>query len=117
MKTKLIAPLVVALGFTAIPAMSATVDYIEVQTAPPALQVETVPAPVTGQVWIPGYYEYKDGSYAWVSGHMEPAREGYVYVAPRYDNGKYYVSRWDEDTKVKIKEKNGKTKVKIKEKG
>jgi hypothetical protein len=80
-----------------------------------ALQVETVPAPVTGQVWIPGYYEYKDGTYVWTAGHLEPQREGYVYVAPRYENGKYYVSRWDDDKKIKIKEKNGK--IKIKEKG
>jgi hypothetical protein len=115
MKAKLIAPLVLALGFSALPAMSATVEYIEVQSPPPVLQVETVPAPVAGQVWIPGYYEYKDGSYVWTAGHMEPAREGYVYVAPRYENGKYYVSRWDEDNKIKIKEKNGK--IKIKEKG
>jgi hypothetical protein len=115
MKTRLIAPLVAALGFAAIPAMSATVDYVEVQTPPPSLQVETAPTVVEGQVWIPGYYDYRDGSYAWVSGHMEPQREGYVYVAPRYDNGKYYVSRWDEDRKIKIKEKNGK--IKIKEKG
>ena len=115
MKAKLIAPLVAALGFAAIPALSATVDYIEVQAAPPALQVETVPAPMTGQVWIPGYYDYKDGQYVWTAGHFEPERTGYVYIAPRYESGKYYVGRWDEDKKIKIKEKNGK--VKIKEKG
>ena len=115
MKAKLIAPVVLALGFSAIPAMSATLEYVEVQGPPPAVRVETVPATVAGQVWIPGYYEYKDSQYVWTPGHMEPAREGYVYVAPRYDNGKYYVSRWDEDKKVKIKEKNGK--IKIKEKG
>ena len=114
MKTKLIAPLVVALGFTAVPALSATVEYVEVQSPPPALQVETVPAPVAGQVWIPGYYDYKDGQYVWTSGRFEADRPGYVYVAPRYEDGKYYVSRWD-DKKVKIKEKNGK--IKIKEKG
>ena len=47
MKARLIAPLVAALGFAAIPAMSATVEYVEVQSAPPALIVETMPAPVT----------------------------------------------------------------------
>jgi hypothetical protein len=116
MKTRL-APLVVALGFAALPAMSATVDYIEVQTPPPALVVETTPAPVSGQLWIPGYYDYKDGQYAWVSGHFEPQREGYVYVAPRYDNGKYYVSRWDEEehggTRNKIRNAKNKLKEKV----
>jgi len=115
MKAKLIAPLVAALGFTAIPAMSATVEYVEVQSPPPALQVETVPAPMSGQVWIPGYYDYVDGQYVWKSGHFEPQREGYVYVAPRYEHGKYYVSRWDEDHTYKVKEKHGKIKVKEKD--
>ena len=115
MKTQLIAPLAVALGFAAAPAMSATVEYVEVQSPPPALQVETVQVAPAGQVWVPGYYDYKDGQYVWTAGHLEPQREGYVYVAPRYDNGKYYVSRWDDDKKIKIKEKNGK--IKIKEKG
>jgi hypothetical protein len=117
MKTRLLAPLVAALGFAAVPAMSATVEYVEVQSPPPALQVEAVQSAPAGQVWVPGYYDYKDGRYLWISGHLEPQRDGYVYVAPRYEDGKYYVSRWDEDTKVKIKEKNGKTKIKIKEKG
>ena len=115
MNTKLIAALAASIGFIASPAMSATVDYIEVQTPPPALQVETVPAPVTGQVWIPGAYEYKDGQYVWMSGHYVPERPGYVYVAPRYEGGKYYVSRWDEDKTYKVKEKHGK--IKVKEKG
>ena len=115
MKTQLIAPLAVALGFAAAPAMSATVEYVEVQSPPPALQVETVQVAPAGQVWVPGYYDYKDGQYVWMSAHLEPQREGYVYVAPRYENGKYYVSRWDDDKKIKIKEKNGK--IKIKEKG
>jgi len=115
MKAQLIAPLVVALGFAASPAMSATVEYVEVQAPPPALQVETVPAPVTGQVWIPGSYEYRDGQYVWNAGRYEPERPGYVYLTPRYEDGKYYVGRWDEDKKIKVKEKNGK--IKIKEKG
>ncbi|HEX3058731.1 MAG TPA: YXWGXW repeat-containing protein [Usitatibacter sp.] len=116
MNTKLIAALAVAAGFSAAPAMSATVQYVEVQAPPPALQVETVPAPTSGQVWVPGYYDYRDGQYAWVSGHFEPERVGYVYVAPRYEHGKYYVSRWDEDKTYKVKEKHGKIKVKEKDK-
>ena len=115
MNTKLIAALAASVGFIAMPAMSATVDYVEVQTPPPALQVEQMPAPVTGQVWVPGYYDYKDGQYAWIPGHFEADRPGYVYVAPRYEHGKYYVSRWDEDKVYKVKEKHGKIKVKEKD--
>jgi len=114
MNTNLIAALATAIGCSAAPAMSA-IEYVEVQAPPPALRVETVPAPVTGQVWVPGYYDYRDGHYAWVAGHMEPERAGYVYVAPRYEGGMYYVSRWDEDKTYKVKEKHGK--IKVKEKG
>ena len=117
MKIKLIAPLVAALGLAAIPALSATIEYVEVQSPPPALQVEVVPAPMTGKVWVPGYYDYKDGQYVWTSGRFEPTRQGYVYVAPRYDNGKYYVSRWDEEehggTRNKIREAKNKVKEKV----
>ena len=117
MKTRLIAPLVVALGFATLPAMSATLKYIEVQSPPPAMQVETVQTAPSGQVWIPGYYDYKDNQYVWVSGHLEPQREGYVFVAPRYENGKYYVSRWDEEehggTRNKIKAAKNKVKQKV----
>lgn len=115
MKNRIIAPFAAALAFCAVPAFSATVEFVEVQAPPPALQVEPAPAPVSGQVWIPGYYDYRDGQYVWISGHFEPQREGYVFVAPRYEEGKYYVGRWDEDKHYKVKEKHGK--IKIKEKG
>src|SRR5262249_11497103 len=115
MNAKLIAALAVAAGFIAAPAMSATVEYVEVQSPPPALRVEIVPAPVTGQVWIPGHYDYTDGQYVWMSGHLEADRPGYVYVAPAYVEGKYYVSRWDPDKTYKVKEKHGKIKIKEKD--
>lgn len=119
MKTQMIAPLALALalGFAAAPALAATVEYIEVQSPPPAVQVETVPAPVAGQVWIPGHYDYRDGQYVWTAGRMEAERPGYVYVVPRYEEGRYYAGGWGDEKTVKIKEKNGKTKIKIKEKG
>ena len=83
---------------------------------PSAMVVETTPAPVAGQVWIPGYYDYKDGQYTWVSGHMEPQRDGYVYVPPRYENGKYYVSRWDEEEHGGTRNKLRSAKNRLKEK-
>jgi hypothetical protein len=118
LKTKVLVPLVAALGFAAIPAMSATVEYIEVQTPPPALQVETVPAPQTGMTWVPGAYDYRDGQYAWTAGHYEPVREGYVYVAPVYKDGRYYTGRWSEEehggARNKIRQAKNKVKDRIK---
>ena len=93
-----IASLAASLSLGVLPAWSA-VEYFEVQTAPPAPQVEIVPAPVEGQVWIPGYYDYRDNQYVWVQGHFEPARKGYVYTAPRYveREHRYYAGRWATD--------------------
>ena len=95
MKKITLSSLAVALSLGVLPAWSA-VEYFEVQSAPPAPQVEVVPAPQAGQVWIPGYYDYRGSDYVWVQGHFEPARQGYVYVAPRYEERehRYYNGRW-----------------------
>ena len=118
---KLAVASIAALGFTAIPALSAVVEYIEVQSAPPALQVETAPAPREGQVWIPGYWDYRDGSYSWTQGHFEPARAGSVYVAPRYvqTEKRFYAGRWESEeehggTRNRIRAAKDKVKDKIK---
>ncbi len=102
LKTKVLVPLVAALGFAAVPAMSATVEYYEVQVAPPALQVETIPAPQTGMTWVPGYYDYRDGQ-------------------PVYREGRYYTGRWaragEEEhggARNKIREAKNKVKDRIK---
>jgi len=116
MKLRLIAPLVAALGFSAVPALSATVEYVEVQSPPPALQVETTPAPMTGKVWIPGSYEYKDGQYVWMKGHFVPERKGYVYVAPRYEDGKYYMGRYGSEEHGGTRNKIHTAKDKVREK-
>ena len=102
MKIAAIVPFVAALGLAAVPAMARKIEYVEVKSPPPLSQAETAPAAPAGQVWIPGTYEYWGNQYVWVPGRLEPARaEGFVYVPPRYEDGKYYVARWDEDVKVK----------------
>lgn len=119
LKRKLMVPLVVALGFAAAPAMSAMVEYVVVQSPPPALELQgETPAPQAGQTWIPGYYDYRDGSYTWVQGHFEPERVGYVFVAPVYKDGRYYTGRWDTEehggARNKIREAKNKVKDRVK---
>ena len=113
MKKITLSSLAVALSLGVFPAWSA-VEYIEVQTAPPASRVEVVPAPQPGQVWIPGYYDYRDNNYTWIGGHFEPARTGYVYVAPRYEERehRFYAGRWV----TKEEEEHGGLRNKIKAK-
>jgi YXWGXW repeat-containing protein len=95
MKKIALSSLVAGLALAAAPAWSA-VEYYEVQVAPPAPIVEVAPAPQSGMVWIPGYYDYRGSDYVWVQGHFEPARTGYVYSAPRYveKEHRYYSGRW-----------------------
>ena len=111
--------LVVALGLGALPAWSA-IEYIEVQVAPPAPRVEVVPAIREGSVWIPGYWDYRGSDYTWVEGHFAPARTGYGYVAPRYEEREHrlYAGRWVSEEehgalRNKIRAKKDKVKEKI----
>jgi hypothetical protein len=98
---KLLAAAVAAIGFAAVPALSHDVIFTEIDSPPPAMQVEVVPAARTGYVYIPGYWDYRNNTYTWVSGHFEPARVGYVFVAPRYEqvDGRWrmYAGRWTND--------------------
>ncbi|MGZ5082720.1 MAG: hypothetical protein ACXWHA_05060 [Usitatibacter sp.] len=99
---KLVMAAIAALGLAAVPAMAA-VEYsvIELDSAPPPMRTEVVPPMREGDTWIPGYWDYRDGQYNWVGGHYETAREGYVYVAPRYEqaNGRWrmYAGGWGRD--------------------
>jgi len=82
---KLLAAAIAAMGFAAVPAMSQDVIFTEIDNLPPAMKVEVKPAPRAGYVYIPGYWDYRDSIYVWVDGRFEPARAGYVYVVPRYE--------------------------------
>jgi hypothetical protein len=65
---------------------------VVVDTAPPAPQTETMPAPpYSGAVWIPGHWSWSNGQYQWVPGRYERQREGYVWVPQRWEqvNGKW----------------------------
>jgi hypothetical protein len=123
---KLVTAAVAALGFAAIPAMSATIAYVEVQALPPALQTEASPAPIEGQVWIPGYWDYRDNTYTWVQGRFEPARKGYVFITPTYEqrDGRWrmYAGRWVSEEehgglRNRVKDKADRVKSKVKAEG
>ncbi len=60
---------------------SATVD---VRKAPPAPRREVVPVNRPGHTWAPGYWEYRQDRYQWVSGRWVPDRPGYYYSAPTW---------------------------------
>jgi hypothetical protein len=93
MSKKVLAPLLAALGVTALPALA---DVVVVETAPPPTVYEAAPAPREGYVWAPGHHVYRDSKYVWTGGRWERARTGYRYVAPRWveEGGKW---RYDDE--------------------
>ena len=68
---------------------------VYLNTAPPPLRVEAVPAPRHGYIWVPGYWDARGHSHYWRAGHWERERHGYTYVEPRWverDN-RWYLER------------------------
>jgi hypothetical protein len=55
-----------------------------VETAPPPVIVETVPAPRPGFIWIGGYWGWHNHRHYWYGGHWEEHRPGFVYINPRW---------------------------------
>jgi len=120
LKTKVLVPLVAALGFAAVPAMSATVSTTRSRLLRPRCRSRRCRRRRRHDL-VPGYYDYRDGQYAWTPGHFEAVREGYVYVAPVYREGRYYTGRWaragEEEhggARNKIREAKNKVKDRIK---
>ena len=53
-------------------------EVVVVDIAPPAPYVEVVPViPYAGAVWIGGYWGWRGGRHAWVSGRWDQPRAGY----------------------------------------
>jgi len=85
---------VTAIGITA---EARTVIYADI--APPALRVETVPAPREGYVWVPGYWGWEHKNYVWVGGRWEHERHGYHWRSPRWEHEgnrwRYHDGGWE----------------------
>ncbi len=84
LKTKVLVPLVAALGFAAVPAMSAVTQYYEVQSGPPVVLVETVPASQADMTWVPGYYDYSNGQ-SLLRGPLGESRPGGAWRRAQQD--------------------------------
>jgi hypothetical protein len=58
---------------------------VQVQTAPPAEQVEVVPvAPSVNHVWIRGNWHWSGVGWVWRPGHYQVRRVGYRWVPAHY---------------------------------
>lgn len=65
-------------------APAATVVYVD--TAPPALVVETKPPrPTPTAIWIDGYWQWNGHKHIWVAGHWDKKPKGNGWVPGRWD--------------------------------
>jgi len=58
---------------------------IDIDVAPPAPRVEVIPAPRTGYVWAPGYWEWRDSAHVWIPGRWIGERHGFHWAPDRWD--------------------------------
>ena len=86
-----------ALGGATLPSVASAQVYI--QTAPPPLRAERVPAPRRGHAWVPGYWQWRGHRHVWVPGTWIVARPGYSYANPRWierdGRWQYERGRWN----------------------
>jgi len=79
-RTELLSLLLIAAGTLAAPAISSGGVIVDIDVAPPPVQVEVVPAARAGYVWAPGYWNWAGGRHVWVGGHFIRERPGYRWV-------------------------------------
>jgi hypothetical protein len=83
----------------AAPAFAAVDVYVD--TAPPAMRHEVVPAPRAGYVWQPGYWQWNDHRHVWHRGYWVKERRGYYWHPSRWEerDGRYHFvqGRWDRE--------------------
>ena len=66
---------------------------IVITEAPPAPQVEVIPAPRPNKVWVEGHYAWRNGQYAWVRGHWMGERRGQHWEQAKWvqrPNGEWF---------------------------
>src|SRR5687767_10669164 len=62
-----------------------------VRVAPPPVRYEVrPPAPRADLIWQPGYWSYNGRQYVWVEGQYVPARRGYAWREPRWQQQSGY---------------------------
>ena len=80
-----LACLVIAASAMIAPAVVSAGVVVDVDVAPPAPQVEVVPAARPGYVWAPGYWDYRAGGHVWVAGRWIGERRGWHWVPDHWE--------------------------------
>jgi hypothetical protein len=88
-----------AAGAVAAPTIASAGVILDINVAPPPVQVETVPPPpAVGMIWAPGFWEWRGNQHVWVGGHYMHGRPGYHWVGDRWSqhgaNWHHEVGHW-----------------------
>jgi hypothetical protein len=89
------------IGAAAAPTIGSARVYVDVDVAPPAAQVEVIPASRAGYVWAPGYWNYQGHRHVWVGGRSIRERRGNHWVGDSWEQRgeRWHHTRghWDHD--------------------
>jgi hypothetical protein len=88
MKRTLTFAAALALGASALmplPSIAQTGLQVYIGSAPPAPRYEAIPAPRSGYVWAPGYWNLQNDRHVWMEGRWEPVRSGYQYQRAEWE--------------------------------
>jgi hypothetical protein len=97
---KLLLGAIVASILSAVAPIASAAVEVYINTPPPAVRYEAVPAPRAGYIWAPGYWNWTNNRHVWNKGRWERERAGYYYHPYRWterDNGRWVREggRWD----------------------
>ena len=81
-----------AFGASTLPITATAAPVVYVQTAPPPMRHEVVPAARRGYVWVPGYWNWNGRRHVWQQGVWMKERRGYVYTQPAWAE---HDGRWE----------------------
>jgi hypothetical protein len=88
---------IIGVSLSTLIALPACYAEVAAPTAPPAVQVQVMPAR-TGYIWVDGHNEWRGGRWVFVRGHYEAVRAGHRWVPGHYRQtarGHVYVpGRW-----------------------
>jgi hypothetical protein len=79
-RKELLSLLLIAAATFAAPAISYGGVVLDIDVAPPPVQVEVVPPARAGFIWAPGYWRWDGGRHVWVTGRWLHERAGYHWV-------------------------------------
>ena len=94
-KSLLVGLCAASLGGLIAPTTASAAVEVYLNTPPPPLRAEVVPAPRHGYIWVPGNWEARNHHYVWRTGHWERERHGYYYTTPRWEQreNRWYYNR------------------------